>query len=190
MYQFLDYKDSYIKKFNDNHMKENMNNTMSNPLQEEKIHEINSKSNELKNHHDKPESMYSLFFLNRNQRLRGIWYLLLPLTIGLLCEWYYKIPLSFNWPIFKLMSIYCFLSLLLMDKKIGNSLSRINRDLKIIFTTILVLIIIGIFIVAQEYTYYLAEYFHTNNFDAENFCYLVYLPAMYIMILWNSKEKD
>lgn len=137
------------------------------------------------------ESANNSWLYNDEKRIRGIWYLIIPIICGLIFEWFFKLPLSsFNWPIFLLFSISCLLSLSLSVKEIRFPLYMINRDVKIVFTTILVLLIIVIFKATEEYTYYVAEYFSIENSYAKDLWIFNYILIWLIVSLWGSQEDS
>lgn len=121
--------------------------------------------------------------------VRISWYFILPASFGLFYGWYFKRPQSFNWTAFFLSSL-TFLSLFfLFNKKHRKYLGRIHRDLKIVITTLLALLIIAILVAATDYMQYIAEKFSIDESDVMGLSYYVYYIAFLIYALWESKDE-
>lgn len=125
----------------------------------------------------------------KERKVRISWYFILPASFGLFFGWYYKQPFSFNWTAFFLSSL-TFLSLFfLFNKKHRKYLGRIHRDLKIVITTILALLIIAILVAAIGYMQYIAEKFSIDESDVVGLSYYVYYIAFLIYALWESEDE-
>ena len=127
-----------------------------------------------------------LYTKERNVRIS--WYFILPVAIGLFYGWYFKQPQSFNWTAFFLSSL-TFLSLFfLFNKKHRKYLGGIHRDLKIVITTILALLLITLLVATIEFTQYFAEKFSIGESDVLGLSYYVYYIAFLIFAFWESKD--